>query len=175
MRIYDPKKILAPVDFSGLSKSVLKVASEIGENRKAEVVAIHVARNPEYQAKYGGYGAELVGAISPSRLLEDTRVELQSNLDLMVREVESNVAIEAIVIFGEPAKEILDFSESGDFDLLVMGTHGRNMVSRFVIGSVSEQVLRRAPCPVFLLRDKVALKRIAEEEAKESSASSGTK
>ena len=165
MRIYDPKKILAPVDFSELSKGVLKVASEIGENREAEVTVIHVARDPAYDAKYGGYSAELVGAISPSRLLEDARVELESNLQLMVREVESDAPVESVVIFGEPAKEILDFSESGDFDLIVMGTHGRNMVSRFLIGSVSEQVLRRAPCPVFLLRDKVASAKMAEIES----------
>ena len=50
-----------------------------------------------------------------------------------------------------------------------MGTHGHNMVSRFLIGSVSEQVLRRAPCPVFLLRDKVALQKMAELEAAEAS------
>ena len=91
MRIYDPKKVLAAVDFSDLSRGVLKVAAEIGENRNAEVMAIHVARNPDYGAKYGGYGAELVGTISPSRLLEDSRVELQSNLDVMVKQVESSV------------------------------------------------------------------------------------
>jgi universal stress protein A len=169
MRIYDPKKILAAVDFSDLSRGVLKVAAEIGENRNAEVMAIHVARNPDYAAKYGGYGAELVGTISPSRLLEDSRVELQSNLDVMVKQVESSVPIETLVVFGEPMKEIVQFAETGNFDLLVMGTHGHNMVSRFLIGSVSEQVLRRAPCPVFLLRDKVALQKMAELEAAEAS------
>ena len=169
MRIYDPRKILAAVDFSEVSRGVLKVAVEIGENRNAEVTAIHVARNPDYAAKYGGYGAELVGTISPSRLLEDTRVELQSNLDVMTKQVESNVPVETLVIFGEPVKEIVQFAEAGDFDLLVMGTHGHNMVSRFLIGSVSEQVLRRAPCPVFLLRDKVALRKMEEMEAAEAS------
>ncbi|MCY3824832.1 MAG: universal stress protein [Nitrospinae bacterium] len=169
MRIYDPKKVLAAVDFSELSRGVLKVAAEIGENRNAEVMAIHVARNPDYAAKYGGYGAELVGTISPSRLLEDTRVELQSNLDVMTKQVESAVPIETLVVFGEPVKEIVQFADTGDFDLLVMGTHGHNMVSRFLIGSVSEQVLRRAPCPVFLLRDKVALKKLEEIEAAEAS------
>ena len=170
MRIYDPQKILAPVDFSDLSKGVLKVAAEIGENRQAEVTVIHVARNPDFGAKYGGFSAELVGSISPSRLLEDARVELQSNLELLVREIDSEAPIEPVVIFGEPAKEILDFSEAGVFDLIVMGTHGRNMVSRFLIGSVSEQVLRRAPCPVFLLRDKVASAKMAEiESAQEAS------
>lgn len=168
MRIYDPKRILAPVDFSDVSKGVLKVASEIGENRNAEVTTIHVARNPDYAAKYGGFGAELVGTISPSRLLEDTRVELQSNLEILAKEIGSAVPIESVVVFGDPAKEILSFTEAGDFDLLVMGTHGHNMISRFLIGSVSEQVIRRAPCPVFLLRDKVASQRMAEMEAEES-------
>ena len=73
--------------------------------------------------------------------------------------------IGTLVVFGEPVKEIVQFADTGDFDLLVMGTHGHNMVSRFLIGSVSEQVLRRAPCPVFLLRDKVALKKLEEMEA----------
>ncbi len=168
MRIYDPKKILAPVDFSDLSSGVLRVASEIGENRNAKVVAIHVGRSPDYGAKYGGQSAELMGALSPSRLMEDARVELESNLSVMVREAGSSVPIESVVVFGDPAKEILGFCENGDFDLIVIGTHGRNMVSRFLIGSVSEQVIRRAPCPVFLLRDKVAMRRMAEIEMEES-------
>ena len=95
----------------------------------------------------------------------DTRIELQSNLDVMTKQIESAVPIETLVVFGEPVKEIVQFADTGDFDLLVMGTHGHNMVSRFLIGSVSEQVLRRAPCPVFLLRDKVALKKLEEMEA----------
>ncbi len=163
------QKVLAAADFSELSRGVLKVAAEIGENRNAEVMAIHVARNPDYAAKYGGYTAELVGTVSSSRLLEDTRLELQSNLDVMTKQVESAVPIDTLVVFGEPVKEIVQFAETGDFDLLVMGTHGHNMVSRFLIGSVSEQVLRRAPCPVFLLRDKVALKKMEEMEAAKNS------
>ena len=115
MRIYDPKKILAAVDFSDLSRGVLKVAAEIGENRNAEVMAMHVARNPDYAAKYGGYGAELVGTISPSRLLEDSRVELQSNLDVMVKQVESSVPIETLVVFRRADEGDRAIRRDGEF------------------------------------------------------------
>jgi nucleotide-binding universal stress UspA family protein len=74
--------------------------------------------------------------------------------------------IKPVVLFGEPTREILRLAELDGFDLIVMGTHGRMGLNRFLLGSVAEQVIRRAPCPVFVIREKVVAQRL-EEIAKE--------
>jgi nucleotide-binding universal stress UspA family protein len=50
--------------------------------------------------------------------------------------------------FGEPVARILEIAEAGDYDLMVVGTHGRTGVPRLLLGSVAERVIARAPCPV---------------------------
>ncbi len=54
---------------------------------------------------------------------------------------------------GRPAEQILDYAEEHDIDCIVMGTHGRTGIDRFVMGSVAEKVIRRATVPVFTVRD----------------------
>jgi len=56
------------------------------------------------------------------------------------------------VVVGRPAREITDELESGEYDHVVMGSHGRSGVSRILLGSVAETVLRRSPVPVTVVR-----------------------
>lgn len=67
---------------------------------------------------------------------------------------------------GSPVQEIADLAEEVGADLIVLGSHGRGAVGRFLLGSVSEGVLRRARCPVFIARSKgykpVRLDRVVE-------------
>ena len=58
---------------------------------------------------------------------------------------------------GAVAEEIMRFAQYRDADLIVMGTHGRKGVARFLMGSVAEEVLRRAKCPVSVVRSPVAV------------------
>ena len=60
--------------------------------------------------------------------------------------------VSAQVRFGDPAQEIVDCADEEEMDLVVMATHGRSGVSRLVLGSVAERVLRHAPVPVVVLR-----------------------
>ncbi|MFC1491055.1 universal stress protein [Nitrospinota bacterium] len=162
MEIYDPKKILVPVDFSGLSKGVLRTGVEIGEIRDLEVTALHVAKEPTPRIQYGVYGEGLAPTFPASKFREDTRMKLESRLELMVKEVSAGPKVKPVVLWGEPTQEILRHAESGDFDLIVLGTHGHKGLSRFLLGSVAERVIRRAPCPVFVFREKVATKRLEQ-------------
>ncbi|EMA56062.1 universal stress protein [Halococcus thailandensis] len=57
-------------------------------------------------------------------------------------------AIETAVLRGKPADAIIEYADENDIDLISMGTHGRTGVSRYVAGSVTERVVRRASCPV---------------------------
>jgi nucleotide-binding universal stress UspA family protein len=166
MKIYDPKKVLVPIDFSELSLGVLQAAAEIGENRNAEVHVLHVAKESNYIPTYGDDFAG--GRITLSQLKEDSRVALESQLEDLVKEVSTRVKVKSSIVWGDPVKEIIQISESNDIDLIVMATNGRKGLSRFFIGSVTEEVIRRAPCPLFVVRAKVAQELIGETEIQQA-------
>jgi nucleotide-binding universal stress UspA family protein len=164
MKIYDPKKILVPVDFSEMSPAVIEAAVEIGELRNAEVDLLHVAQEPHPPSylgeAYTPYGEGYAPSTSfPDKLTEVTRVRLENQLEDMARKVPARAKVKTTLLWGNPAKEIVKEAESGKFDLIVMATHGREGMSRLFIGSVTEEVLRRAPCPVLAIRTKVAEER----------------
>jgi nucleotide-binding universal stress UspA family protein len=56
------------------------------------------------------------------------------------------------MLLGEPAEEIIRFAKEENVDMIVMGTHGRTGFSRLLMGSVTEQVVRGAPCPVLTIK-----------------------
>ncbi|MBI2179056.1 MAG: universal stress protein [Candidatus Tectomicrobia bacterium] len=172
MKIYDPKKILVPVDFSEFSKGVLRAAVEIAEKWDAEALVLHAAKESDYapampggMAAYEGYAGR-AATVFPgrSKLLEDARAQLESRLEGMMRQAAAGPKVRAEVAWGDPLKEILRAAEAEDCDLIVMATHGRQGLSRFLLGSITEQVIRRAPCPVLAVRAKVAEERLVRAE-----------
>ena len=132
MKIFDPKKILVPVDFSELSLAVIQAAVDIGEIRNAEVDVLHVAKEPNYSSIYGdGYA---LGTSLPDKLREDARTRIESQLENMARKVPARAKVKTTVLWGNPVKEIVQVAKSGNFDLIVMATHGRMGLSRLFIG-----------------------------------------
>jgi universal stress protein A len=69
---------------------------------------------------------------------------------------DSNVRCEHRVLVGVPALEIAGLAEEEQADLIIMGTHGRTGLTRLLMGSVAEAVVRRADCPVLTLRQSPA-------------------
>jgi nucleotide-binding universal stress UspA family protein len=160
MKIFDPKKILVPVDFSELSPAVIQTAVEIGEGRNAEVDVLHVAEEPKIPSYFGDgytpYGEGYGPSTSFSdKIREDTRTRIERQLEDMARKVPTRAKVKTTLLWGDPAKGIVQVAESGKFDLIVMATHGRKGMNRLFIGSVTEEVIRRAPCPVLAIRAKV--------------------
>ncbi len=147
MEIYNPKKILVPVDFSLMSKEVLRAGIEIGKHRDAEVCALHVIRHIAY------YAGEFSGAVD-ERMDEESRVFAESRLGEMLRELSAGAKVRQSLIVGDPVSEIIRHAEEEDIDLIVMATRGRRGLSRLFMGSVTEQVIRCAPCPVLAIRAK---------------------
>lgn len=64
----------------------------------------------------------------------------------------ADLDFETAILFGVPAREIVDYAEENDIDQIVIGNHGRSGVSRVLLGSVGEKVVRRAPMPVTVVR-----------------------
>jgi nucleotide-binding universal stress UspA family protein len=75
------------------------------------------------------------------------------------------VSVERHLVAGEPAAEILRLARTQKCDLIVMGTHGLAGLDRLLLGSVAEQVLRRAPCPVLTVKAPVVPDKPGREKA----------
>ena len=134
--------LLVPVDFSASSKHALAYAIRLADTFGASLHLIHVLDDSFAVAGYletyvGDYmeaaarqaGAELEGLLTP--------------------EQKARYSGTLVVRVGKPASEILTYlAEQREIDLVVMATAGRGRVARFMMGSVTDRVLRAAPCPV---------------------------
>ena len=128
-------RILVPTDFSAPSDAALTYGRELAARFDAELHLMHVAENPFLRA-----------VAMDRRALHDAAVR---RLEERLTEAERQRGSVAIVEQSdEPAHEILQYAESADVDLIVMGTHGRTGLTRAVVGSVAEAVVRAASCPV---------------------------
>jgi nucleotide-binding universal stress UspA family protein len=134
--------ILHPTDFSPPAEYAFRLACSLAQDHGAHLLVLHVAPPPP--PRFVGYHAT---GVSPQQADERYFEDLRSSL----RRLESpspNVEVEHRLEEGDTATEILRVADESKCDLIVMGTHGRMGLSRLLLGSVAEQVLRRARCPV---------------------------
>ncbi|HEY6562505.1 MAG TPA: universal stress protein [Polyangiaceae bacterium] len=135
------KKILVPTDFSEHSSRALRFAADLARKYDAALTLLHVNDLVVTLAPYPPLPPKILDtAMTEARaLLERAKGEASS---LGVPQVETNL------IDGRPFHEIVRFAEQGDYDLIVMGTHGRSGFNRVLLGSVAERVVRGAGRPV---------------------------
>jgi nucleotide-binding universal stress UspA family protein len=142
------KKILVPTDFSGASRHALDYARGLADTLGASLVILHAIENPYLP---GGY---MEFYPPPGDLYE--MVERQGMQDLeSLLSAEERERFHAMFVLrhGRAAHEILEYiREQNDIDLVVMATHGRGGVARLMMGSVTDRVVRTAPCPVITVR-----------------------
>ena len=150
--------ILVPVDFSASSDQALRVAIDLARSSEAKLVLVHVhepvvfsarrLRDASPMAVLGLSALEGLTSEVDSKPLFDSRLEaLQQGLLET-----SGVRVEARLRAGSAAAEIIDVAFEEHSDLIVMGTHGRTGLPRWLMGSVAETVVRHACCPVLTLR-----------------------
>lgn len=135
------RKILLAVDGSENAKNAACSGLEIAKNTGAEVYAVYVAGisccspiMPEsYDWEIGKEGSEAV-----------------TEIEEMGKEVE--VPVNPILLQGHPAQEILNFADQNGIDMIVMGAQGKTEVDRFLLGGVTEKVVRHAKAEVLVVR-----------------------
>jgi nucleotide-binding universal stress UspA family protein len=132
--------ILHPTDFSEQAAYALQLACSLARDYGARLVVLHVFRPPVV------YGEGLIPPDLGS-LKEEERDQLQR---LQVPDV--GVRAERRLADGDPAAETIRAARELGADLIVMGTHGRTGLGRLLMGSVAEQVVRKAPCPVLTVK-----------------------
>ncbi len=139
-------RILCPVDFSEFSSPALERAVRLGEWFGARVEVLHVIHSLPFVTPSGfgpGYYPD------PLQVTPAHREQAARNMDDLVEPfLEQGVPIVTRVLEGEPWRVILEEAKGVPADLLVIGTHGRSGFEQLLLGSVTEKVLRRAPCPV---------------------------
>ena len=138
--------VLFPTDFSTASDAALSHAEALAKQSNAELLIVHVEEPP---LAYGG-GELYYG------LPEPTSDRIQKMLD-DVRPSDSSVRFRHRLAMGDPAGEIVRIAGDEKVDSIVLGTHGRTGLSRLLMGSVAEGVVRRAPCPVLVYRESAGL------------------
>ena len=145
------KKILVPVDFSSCSAAALRYAVDLARDLGAQLEVLHVLELPHYVIPDAMI--EVPGDRRQS-LTDFARGSAKKELDTMLGEFDLDPpTVTRAMVNGYPRDAILERVESGEYDLLVMGTHGRTGLSHLFLGSVAEQVVRRSPCPVLTIRE----------------------
>lgn len=144
-RIIEIRHILCPIDFSDASRHALEHAVAVAKWYESRLTALHVIHRPflpqppilfaEFPQSTGSTGME--------------RQELEQQLRLWMRPAtRAGVKTDVVVDDGNVPGRILEHARSQGSSLIVMGTHGLSGFERFMLGSVTERILRKATCPV---------------------------
>jgi len=143
------KRILVPLDGSTTAEAVLSLVGDLAGDAQATVRLIHVAPVPENV--YGPDRFDMDDHLVAYADQEITRLEAQHLDYLATAEVAlGDVRVERAVRFGDPVDEILAEAEQWGADLIAVTTAGRSGLGRIALGSVAEEVFRKAGVPVIL-------------------------
>jgi nucleotide-binding universal stress UspA family protein len=152
------KKIIVPLDGSKLSENALAPAIALAEASGAELIllSVPVMKHVMVMPEYSGYATLL-----PEQSLEDSRQDFQEYLNhVRLNRVPHEVVTHIEVVDGDEASVIVDRAFAEQVDLIVMATHGRSGLSRWMMGSVTEKVLQQAHCPMMVIRSETPMERI---------------
>jgi nucleotide-binding universal stress UspA family protein len=147
MTSYQPRTILCPIDFSELATQALQYAKRLASCWDARLVVLYADTflPPPY------FTAEETKDIAKS--LEQSKQAARKHLDRYVEDqLGQGIRAESRLVESLPVPAILDTAEQEKADLIVMGTHGRSGLSRLMMGSVAERVLRETHIPVLTVR-----------------------
>jgi nucleotide-binding universal stress UspA family protein len=137
-------RLLVPIDGSDCSLDALEYAAVVARAAKASIDLLHVLEPV-------AYGLDFTFASAEQRT--HTRDRLTKQVDELCSALSaSGLTVKRHVVGGVPIDSIISQAQALSSDMIVMGTHGRRGLSHVLAGSVTEAVLRRAPCPVLTVR-----------------------
>jgi nucleotide-binding universal stress UspA family protein len=143
------KKILAPIDRSKYKEKIIAYAMSLGKAWGAEITAIHVI-DP---------GRGVPGGRVKEKELEreeeakrEAEILLVQSVDPLAHKEGINIKKEVVEESDSVAKSIIGYAKKNNMDVIVIGTKGMTAVEDFFLGSVANNVIRHAHCPVFAIR-----------------------
>lgn len=132
--------ILIPTDFSPGSEPALDVAHSLTRDHQARLILMNVVLPPPVR-EVALPDAEMAGLVAGAK----------KQLAVLAARF-SDLPVETHAVVGDAGHAIVETAREAQADLIVMGTQGRSGVTRFLLGSVAEHVLRHAPCPVLTVK-----------------------
>jgi nucleotide-binding universal stress UspA family protein len=160
--IFKIRRILVPIDFSPCSKKALQYAIPLAKQYSARLCLLYV-----------GQGYYVVPELMPTDLMSyklSERADAAKLASFATEEIPATLAVDFLVRNGQPALEIADVAKEIGADLIVISTHGYSGIKHVWFGSIAEQVVRHATCPVLVVRESkhefLAGKPDAEAESK---------
>lgn len=150
------KEILVPLDGSEVSASALPTARQLAGTLGARVHLLQVTSQAEEfsvmrGAEFGTMGAEYSQQVL-GEVLTAQRERIERYLNEVGDDLESvGLTVVKAVEDGQAADKIVDYAEAGGIDLILMSTHGRGGVRRFLVGSVTDRVIRSTNLPVLVV------------------------
>jgi nucleotide-binding universal stress UspA family protein len=143
-----PRRILHATDFSAASRPALAMACEWARRDGARLLILHVLTPP---SPFIGHGRR--APTSYLELLAVARHEAQRRLAALFTRIRAlGIRVESKLVEGGPAVEVLKAAGRWHADVIVIGSHGRTGVRRFLLGSVAEQIVVRSVRPVLTVR-----------------------
>lgn len=140
------KKIICPTDFSSFSDNALKKAVKLSKIFNAELMLIHVITNPWSEL----YSGETKNFLSADEVEGFVKERLRRLLEQYAKGV---IATTRVAMLEHTYQGIIHAADEERADLIVMATHGYTGAKRLVMGSVAENIVRKAPCSVLVVRD----------------------
>jgi nucleotide-binding universal stress UspA family protein len=137
------RTILHPTDFSAHSAHAFRMACALARDYHARLIVLHVWQ-PSVVIPQEPITPVLVDEEAEKRELEEQLRKIEPP--------DPGVSVQHRLVKGDPADEILRTAAVEPCDLIVMGTHGRRALRRLLMGSVAEQVVRKAPCLVLTVK-----------------------
>ena len=140
------KLVLCPIDFSEFSIRAYRYALSLAEHYRGKLVAQHVVELSRHPS---------LGFVVSGGLYDEFRTALHQSAEQELRNfvkqhTHGQIHPELVVQQGAAADDILSFAQPQKADVIVMGTHGRRGFDRLMLGSVTDRVMRTAPCPVLV-------------------------
>jgi len=145
------KRILVPTDFSEHSEHAATYAAELARRFDAnEIHCLHVSDIPADLLATSGY--YMTG---PSeQFIDQVREESRKSLEAFARKHLPGLPVQTAFLEGRPFVEIIRYAREKAIGLIVIATHGRTGIQHALFGSVAEKVVRKAPCPVLVVKTK---------------------
>jgi nucleotide-binding universal stress UspA family protein len=144
------KKILAPTDFSRNSRVGLRFALSLGAENGAELIILHVAS--EFKAwqipDETGFFSDRTYKWEVDRIVREATLDLNNFLEKYREELRRVPQARRRVVLGDVVEKIVHVAREEETDLVVMSPRAHGSLRRFFLGSVTDKVTRRAPCPV---------------------------
>jgi nucleotide-binding universal stress UspA family protein len=142
------KQILVPVDFSDCSHKALEYALSFARQFHADITLLHVVHIDYYAAN-----SEYTTFDYPE-LIEEMERAGKKQLEALARLIVKQCPVQTAIQTGHAGSIIVETAKRRGTDLIIISTHGRTGFKRIFLGSTTEYVVRYAPCPVLIVRQK---------------------